>query len=51
MSRSMSKVTVTLETPSEPELDWMYFMPSAPLIVCSRGVVTDDSTTCALAPV
>ncbi len=49
--RVTSNVTVTLALPSEPELDWMYFMPSTPLIVCSSGVVTADSTTCALAPV
>ena len=29
----------------------MYFIPSAPLICCSRGMVTALSTTCALAPV
>jgi len=29
----------------------MYFMPSAPLICCSRGVVTADSTVWELAPV
>jgi hypothetical protein len=51
MSRSMSKVTVTEELPSEPEDDWMYFMPSTPLTTCSMGVVTADSMTCALAPV
>ena len=31
--------------------DWMYVMPSTPLMTCSSGVVTALSTACALAPV
>jgi hypothetical protein len=51
MSRSRSKVTITDATPSLLLVDWMYFMPSTPLMACSRGVVTADSTSWALAPV
>src|SRR5215813_4311920 len=29
----------------------MYFIPGTPLIVCSSGVVTADSTVCAFAPI
>src|SRR5882724_11436001 len=29
----------------------MYFIPSTPLMACSRGMVTADSTVCALAPI
>ncbi len=46
-----SKVAVTVLTPSLVLEEVMYFMPSAPLICCSSGVVTADSTVCALAPV
>jgi hypothetical protein len=31
--------------------DWMYVMPSTPLITCSSGVVTALSTAWAFAPV
>src|SRR5580698_8115670 len=37
--------------PSLPLSDVMYFIPCAPLICCSSGMVTADSTVCALAPV
>src|SRR5580700_5098123 len=36
--------------PSLPLSDVMYFIPCAPLICCSKGMVTADSTVCALAP-
>ena len=36
--------------PSLPLLELRYFSPWAPLICCSRGIVTAVSTTCALAP-
>src|ERR1700676_4245404 len=49
-SRVMSKVAVTELTPLLVLEDVMYFMPSAPLICCSRGVVTADSTVWELAP-
>ena len=49
-SRLMSKVTVTLLEPSLPLVEVIYFMPSAPLICCSSGMVTALSTVCALAP-
>ena len=50
-SRVISNVAVTVLTPSLPLEEVMYFMPSAPLICCSRTVVTADSTVWALAPV
>ncbi len=50
MSRDTSNVTLMLQVPSLPLLDDMYSMPGTPLIACSIGVVTADSTTCALAP-
>jgi hypothetical protein len=46
-----SKVAVMVLTPSLVLDEVMYFMPSAPLICCSSGVVTADSTVCELAPV
>ena len=49
--RVSSKVTVIELLPSLPLLEVMYRMPSTPLIACSRGVVTADSTACAFAPV
>jgi hypothetical protein len=36
--------------PSLPLVEVRYFIPWAPLICCSRGVVTEVSTACALAP-
>ena len=41
----MSNVAVTVLTPLFALEDVMYFMPSAPLICCSSGVVTADSTS------
>ena len=40
-----------LLVPSLPLVEVMYFMPSAPLICCSSGIVTALSTVCALAPI
>ncbi len=48
--RVRSKVTTMLLDPSFPLVEVMYFIPSAPLICCSRGIVTALSTVCALAP-
>ncbi len=50
-SRLRSKVAVIELTPLLSLEEVMYFMPSEPLICCSRGVVTADSTVWALAPV
>src|SRR4051794_10602668 len=50
MSRVASKVRVMVETPSLPELEVMYRMPSTPLSSCSSGIVTEDSTTSDDAP-
>ncbi len=50
-SRVTSKVTVMVHDPPLLLLDEvMYCMPSTPLIACSSGVVTADSTVWALAP-
>ena len=49
--RVISKVAVMVLTPSLVLEEVMYFIPSAPLICCSSGVVTADSTVCELAPV
>ncbi len=49
--RLTSNVTVMMLVPSLPLVEVMYGMPSTPLMACSSGVVTADSTTCALAPV
>src|SRR5437899_7737029 len=49
-SRSKSKVAVIELLPSFPLVEVMYFIPCAPLICCSSGMVTADSTVCALAP-
>jgi hypothetical protein len=49
-SRARSKVAVIKLMPSLPLLEVRYFIPSAPLICCSSGVVTALSTACALAP-
>src|SRR5579872_3455270 len=48
--RVTSNVTVIWLVPSLPLLDVMYFMPCTPLIACSSGIVTADSTVCAFAP-
>ena len=48
--RLMSKMTVMLHDPSFPLDEVMYIMPSTPLMACSIGVVTADSTVSALAP-
>ena len=50
-SRVRSKVAVTVLTPSLVLEEVMYFIPSAPLICCSSGVVTAASTVWELAPV
>ncbi len=42
---------VICEVPSLPDWDEMYLRPWTPLMACSSGVVTDDSTASALAPV
>src|ERR1700720_1190799 len=49
-SRSRSKVAVIVLTPLLLLVEVTYFMPSAPLICCSRGTVTAVSTVWALAP-
>ena len=36
--------------PSFPLVEVMYFMPCTPLMACSSGMVTADSTVCAFAP-
>jgi hypothetical protein len=48
--RVTSNVTVIWLVPSLPLLDVMYFIPCTPLIACSSGIVTADSTVCAFAP-
>src|SRR5215469_3839863 len=48
--RVRSNVTRIWLVPSFPLVDVMYFIPSAPLICCSSGIVTALSTVCALAP-
>src|SRR5215467_15173569 len=48
--RLTSNVTVIWLVPSFPLFDWMYFIPSTPLMACSSGIVTADSTVCAFAP-
>jgi hypothetical protein len=50
MSRSTSKVTVTVDEPLLPLDEVMYCMPSTPLSACSIGCVTAVSTISALAP-
>jgi hypothetical protein len=50
-SRFRSNVAVMVLDPLFPLVELMYFIPSAPLICCSRGMVTALSTVCALAPV
>ena len=50
-SRFRSNVATMLLDPSLLLSEVMYFMPSAPLICCSRGLVTALSTVCALAPI
>ncbi len=50
-SRFRSKVAVIMLMPSFPLVEDRYFIPSAPLICCSRGMVTAVSTAWALAPV
>src|SRR5277367_1919335 len=49
--RETSKVTVMMLVPSLPLVEEMYFIPCTPLMDCSRGMVTADSTVCALAPI
>ena len=49
-SRVRSNVTEIWLVPSLPLVEVMYFIPSAPLICCSSGIVTALSTVCALAP-
>ncbi len=52
MERSypVSKVTVMELVPSFELVELMYRMPSTPLMACSNGMVTADSTICELAP-
>ena len=50
MFRLMSNVTTTDDAPLLLLVEVMYCMPSTPLIACSIGIVTADSTTAALAP-
>ena len=50
-SRVTSKVTVIWLVPSFPLVEVMYFIPGLPLMACSRGMVTADSTACAFAPI
>jgi len=50
-SRVTSNVTVTWLVPSLPLEEVMYFIPGTPLMACSTGVVTADSTVCAFAPI
>ena len=56
VDRVLEVLTVDVEL-DDVELDelvldeLMYVMPSTPLIACSSGVVTADSTACAFAPV
>src|SRR2546423_6420554 len=49
-SRVRSKVATMELTPLLLLVEVTYFIPSAPLICCSSGVVTAVSTVCALAP-
>src|SRR3954468_20742744 len=49
-SRVGAKVTTTLDEPSFEDDDVMYCMPGTPFSSCSRGIVTDASTSAALAP-
>src|SRR5216684_4347191 len=49
-SRVTSNTTVIWLEPSLPLADVMYFIPGTPLIACSSGIVTADSTVCAFAP-
>src|SRR5262249_53597712 len=48
--RETSNVTVIWLVPSLPLDEEMYFIPCTPLMACSRGVVTADSTVWAFAP-
>jgi len=50
MSREASNVTVMFDEPSFDDDDVMYFIPCTPLICCSSGMVTPDSTSAELAP-
>src|SRR5580704_3374849 len=50
-SRVTSNVTVMVLTPLLLPVDVMYFMLGTPLMACSSGMVTADSTVCALAPI
>ena len=49
-SRVTSNTTVMLLEPSLPLVEVMYFIPGTPLMACSSGIVTADSTVCAFAP-
>ena len=49
-SRPRSKVATMALVPSLPLVEVRYFRSWAPLICCSRGMVTALSTACALAP-
>jgi hypothetical protein len=49
-SRVRSNVATIWLVPSLPLVEVRYLSPCAPLICCSRGMVTAVSTTCALAP-
>src|SRR5580658_534830 len=49
-SRATSNVTVIVLVPSLPLVEVMYFMLGTPLMACSSGIVTADSTVCAFAP-
>ena len=49
-SRPISKVAVMPLPPPLSLLELMYFIPGTPLICCSSGLVTADSTVSALAP-
>jgi hypothetical protein len=48
--RVTSNVTVIWDTPELVLDEVRYSIPSTPFKACSRGVVTADSTACALAP-
>ena len=50
MLREASNVTEMTDEPSFEDEDVTYFIPCTPLICCSSGIVTPDSTSAALAP-
>ena len=49
--RPSSNVAVIVDVPLLVLFEVMYWRPSTPLIACSSGLVTADSTVNALAPV